>query len=349
MKNDVLYMKQAIELAYKGKGKTSPNPMVGAVIVKNGKVIGKGYHSAYGKPHAEIEAINSVKGNIENSEIYITLEPCNIHGKTPPCINTIEKIKFKRIIIGVKDPNPNVNGNSIKYLKEKGFDVTVGVLKKEIKEINPYYSYFMKHKKTFIIMKAAQTVNGYIAKKGDKKHYLSCEESIISVHKMRFNTDAILIGAGTINIDNPILDTRFYSKDFKPPIIILDFSNKLDYSMDILKDTKRYKYVFLSEKFKKNIKNVKKVEHIFIKEKWNAWEIIKNEFRSKNIISVLIEGGSGVFTDVLKNNSVNELVLFTVPLIFSEGIKLTNNIGDTVKIKIESSERSGKDIITRYK
>lgn len=153
MKKDEIYMKRAIKNALKAKGRTGPNPLVGAVIVKGGRIISEGFHKGPGENHAEIAAINSAVENLTESTLYVTLEPCNQWGRTPPCVETIEEIKFKRIVIGMKDPNPKVCGKSIARLKRKGYDVECGILEDETAKLNPYFEHFIKNKKTYFIVK----------------------------------------------------------------------------------------------------------------------------------------------------------------------------------------------------
>ncbi len=340
-----LYMKKAIQLALKAKGNTSPNPLVGALIVKNNRIIGKGYHKGPGKSHAEIEALKNLKGDIKNASMYITLEPCNFYGRTPPCVITIEKLPLKEIIIGMKDPNPRVNGKSIARLKRKGFNVITNVLANEIKNMNKFYEYYIRHKRTFFYMKIAQTINGYIGK-DNKRINITNKKSLKFVHTMRYDFDAILVGANTINIDNPQLDTRYIRKTYKPKIIILDFHNILNYRKDIFKDKERKKIIFVNKKYKNILKHREDIKYIFIKNKNDVWDIIKYDFSNKNIISVFIEGGSKVFTNALKNSIINKLGIFTAPLFFDRGIRGISINKNNMKLIMQKNFEN--DIFTEY-
>jgi diaminohydroxyphosphoribosylaminopyrimidine deaminase/5-amino-6-(5-phosphoribosylamino)uracil reductase len=322
MKKDEIYMKAAVKNAMKAKGMTGVNPLVGCVIVKNNRIISEGRHEGPGFAHAEIIAINSAFESLKDSTIYITLEPCNTWGKTPPCVETIEQIPFKRIVIGAEDPNPLVSGKSIKRLEKKGYDVTVGVLEDEVNAMNPYFKDYISRKKTYIIIKAALTLDGYLNVNGGESKYFTCEESRTLVHEERFKTDAILVGSNTVNTDNPILDCRLTKKRYSPSLIILDFSNKLDYSKNIISDSKRKKYIFVSEKFKNHIKSEKNIKYFFVKRKESVWKILKNEFYRENIISIYVEGGADVFSGAIKSGLIDEMQVFYAPILSGGGKRI---------------------------
>ena len=348
MNKDELYMHRAIELALKAKGMTSPNPLVGALIVKDGRIIGEGYHSSAGQPHAEIEAINNAVEDISNSELYITLEPCNFHGKTPPCVETIERIPFKRIIIATRDPNPKVNGKSVEHLMRKGYEVTEHILESDAQSINEYYNYYMINNKPYIILKIAQSADGFIAPDRMGKFYLTGEESRSEVHYLRQRIDAILTGSGTINSDNPMLDTRLSQKNIKPLLIIADFSNKLDYSSNIMNDDEREKIIFVSRDFQKQINTVKNTEYIFIENKEALWEIINNDLQQRHLTSILIEGGSSLMSSAIENQIPNELILFIAPFILGNGKRaITSNRG--MKLELLEEIKIENDVMMRYR
>ena len=349
MKKDEFYMKAAIKNAMKAKGKTGVNPLVGCVIVKNDKIISIGFHEGPGSPHAEIKAINSAAENLYNSTIYITLEPCNLWGRTPPCLETIEQIPFKRIVIGMKDPNPLVSGKSIKHLIKKKYEVTLGVLKEEIKEMNPYFKNYITKKQTYMIMKAALTLDGYLNVNENKSKYFTSDKSRILVHKERFKVDAILVGANTVNTDNPILDCRFVNKKYKPSVIILDFSNKVNYSKTIMTDKSRMKYIFISEKFRKEKREASDLKYIFVKRKENTWKILRYEFHKENIISIFIEGGADTFIDALKNRAVDEIQIFYAPLFTGKGKRIEINKFVSSTFILVEHRKIKNDLFARYK
>ena len=230
------YMSRAIYLAQKGRGKVSPNPMVGCVIVKNGKVIGEGFHKSFGSPHAEVEAIKNCITDPSDSSIYISLEPCVHHGKTPPCCMAIIENGIRDIYIAMSDPNPIVNGKGIDFFRSKGLNVQTKILEEEAQKINRGYSNWITTKKPLVIGKIAQDERGFIAKKG-AQIWITGNASNENVHKLRSSIDAIMIGKNTALIDNPQLTVREII-GFNPIRIVLDTNRTLPYDLNLLNDNK---------------------------------------------------------------------------------------------------------------
>ena len=206
--NDEYYMKLAISLAQKGCGYVSPNPMVGAVIVKNGRIIGRGYHKRFGGNHAEINALKNAVEDVAASTLYVTLEPCCHEGKTPPCIDSIVEHKIARVVIGTIDPNPLVSCQGINYLQSLGIEVKIGVLENNCRKLNEVFFHFMKTGLPFVTIKYAQTLDGRIATATGESQWISSEASLKYTHQLRASHDAILVGAGTVIKDNPELKVR---------------------------------------------------------------------------------------------------------------------------------------------
>ncbi|MHB1051100.1 MAG: bifunctional diaminohydroxyphosphoribosylaminopyrimidine deaminase/5-amino-6-(5-phosphoribosylamino)uracil reductase RibD, partial [Bacteroidota bacterium] len=208
--SDEYWMERCLQLAANGKGMTSPNPLVGAVIVKNGTVLGEGYHKRYGGPHAEINAMNAVKDKtaLKGSTIYINLEPCCHHGNTPPCVDAILRHGFSRVVITGYDPNPLVKGKSVSKLRRRGVQCDVGILRREGDRCNEKYRKFITTGFPFVAMKAAQTSDGYIARPDGTSKWITTSASRKFVHKLRNEYDAVLVGAGTVHKDDPRLTVR---------------------------------------------------------------------------------------------------------------------------------------------
>jgi diaminohydroxyphosphoribosylaminopyrimidine deaminase / 5-amino-6-(5-phosphoribosylamino)uracil reductase len=222
-KKDKQFMRLALKEARKGTGHTSPNPCVGAVIVKNGQVIGKGYHKKAGTPHAEVNALRSVSGSVAGATMYVTLEPCNHTGKTPPCSHAILESGLSRVIVGMTDPNPVVNGGGIAFLKGQGIEVVCGVLEEECKALNYPFIKYITQKVPWTIMKAGVSLDGRLNYQQGRGGRITGEQSAREVHKLRNTVDAILVGRKTVEIDNPSLTTRLSRGAAKDPIrIILD-------------------------------------------------------------------------------------------------------------------------------
>ena len=328
-------MRRCIQLAKNGLGTTYPNPLVGSVIVYENKIIGEGWHRQSGMPHAEVNAINSVKNKqlLKNATIYINLEPCSHTGKTPPCANLIIEKQIKNVVIGCKDPNPKVAGNGIKLLKKSGLKVTCSILENECEHLNKrFFSFFLK-KSPYIILKWAETLDGFISpnEKNEKKPvWISNKYSRQLVHQWRAEEQAILVGTQTIVEDNPSLNTRdWYGNS---PICIL-----IDKSLRISKDYKIYrntsKTIVITEKQSKN-----KKDHFF--ESINFNKPIANQIGtilySHGIQSVIIEGGAQTLQTFIDENLWDEARVFSGPITFNNGTKapiISGTTLTTTKIK----------------
>ena len=234
---DSNYMRMALWEAKKGVGKTSPNPSVGALVVKNGRIVGKGYHKKAGTPHAEIHALQDAGRKAEGATLYVTLEPCNHNGRTPPCTRAILKAGIAQVVIGMLDPNPQVAGGGAKYLAAKGLTVISGVLEQECREINLP---FIKHSTTglpWVILKAGMSIDGRIAALPGTKTMITGKQSLARVHALRNQVDAILVGIGTALADDPSLTTRLQKSGTErdPLRVILDTDLHLSLSAKMLR------------------------------------------------------------------------------------------------------------------
>ena len=233
---DERFMKEALRLAKKGMGRTSPNPMVGAVIVRDGRIIASGYHRRAGLNHAEVEALSDMKGRIMDGDImYVTLEPCNHHGRTPPCTEAILESSLKRLIIGMEDPNPGVTGGGIDFLREKGIDVSSGVLEHECRRLNEAYIKSVSMGSPFVIAKSALTLDGWTATSTGHSKWITNEKSRQFVHRLRDRVDGVLVGVGTVIKDDPLLTTRLKNKRGRDPVrIIVDTHLRIQPSAKVI-------------------------------------------------------------------------------------------------------------------
>ena len=328
--NHKKYIQRTFYLAKKGIGKVAPNPLVGCVIVKNNNIIGEGYHKEYGDKHAEINAINSVsnKKEIEGSSVYINLEPCNHFGKTPPCSDALVKLKPKEVIISNKDPNPLTNGKSIKKLIDNNINVRSNILKEEGEELNKRFFKNQIKKLPFIILKWAQTSDGFIAKSDGSSKWISNDISRTLVHKWRSEELGILVGAKTVNSDNPKLNVR--SWDGKDPIrVIIDPNNRCSNKSDILSDT--LPTLIYNKKRESKVQNKQFVRL----SEFNLINILK-DILSKGISSIMVEGGSFTLQSFIENNLWDEARVFVSGGKFKNGIKAP-------KIKLSSPQKIGSD------
>jgi diaminohydroxyphosphoribosylaminopyrimidine deaminase/5-amino-6-(5-phosphoribosylamino)uracil reductase len=314
-----IFMQRCVDLAYLGQGNVSPNPMVGCVIVKDGLVIGEGYHSEYGGKHAEIKAIESVldQKEIENSTVYISLEPCVHHGKTPPCVHELINRKIKTAVIGSRDSNPIVGGKGIELLKRSGIEVIENVLEEECRKLNKRFFTFHEKRRPYVILKWAQTSDGYLDKnrETDEKgiNWISSPESKVLVHKWRSEEQSILVGRNTILNDNPSLTVREISGK-NPTRIVIDSQMQLSKDVNIFSNDAPT-IVFNRIQNKK----LDGVEWIKIQE--TSTKYILEELYKRNIQSVLVEGGSRTLQYFIIDNVWDEARVIVGDIKFGDGVK----------------------------
>lgn len=316
---DRAYMKLALELAKKGCGFVNPNPMVGAMIVKNSEIIGLGFHKKYGEFHAERNAITNCKASPFGSTIYVTLEPCCHYGKTPPCTDAIIESGIKKVVIGSKDPNPLVAGKGIDILRKNGIEVTQGVLEKECDKLNEVFFHFIESKTPFVVLKYAMTMDGKIATfTGDSK-WISSEKARHRVHEDRHRYSAIMIGVGTVIADDPMLNCRLQNS--KNPIrIICDTHLRTPLDCKIIKTAREIKTIIATCNFnaQKHIPFMDAgCETIIVSEENGNLNLeqLMVKLGRMNIDSVLIEGGPTLNWSALKSGIVKRIQTYIAPKI----------------------------------
>lgn len=331
-------MKLALELAEGFRGKTSPNPMVGAVVVKNGNIVGSGAHQYVGGHHAEVYALDEAGEKAKGAALYVTLEPCCHHGKTPPCTDKIIKAGISKVVIAVNDPNPLVSGKGIQQLRAAGIEVKTGMFEDEAKKQNEVFFYYIQTKKPFVIAKAAISLDGKIATSNGNAKWISNAESRIVTHELRDQVDAILIGKNTLINDDPSLNVRLDSITEGPQKIII--IPKLDISAEKLSEMKIYNWskskpliIICHESYATNdiIEGFHKYNIQIIPvsgtTKNLAVEEILTELGQREITSLLLEGGGGVYTTFLKAGFINKFHIFQAPiLIGNDGIPMLKNL-----------------------
>jgi diaminohydroxyphosphoribosylaminopyrimidine deaminase / 5-amino-6-(5-phosphoribosylamino)uracil reductase len=354
---DESYIRLAVEIAKKGMGSVSPNPLVGCVIIKNDRIIGAGYHERYGGPHAEINAISSATESVEGATLYINLEPCSHHGKTPPCVDRIIECKIAKVVIGTMDMNPLVSGEGIKKLKTSGIDVKVGVLEKECIELNKFFFKYITKKIPFVSLKAALTLDGKIADASGDSKWISSVASRRYVHYLRSKYDAVLIGTGTALKDNPSLTVRL-TEGRNPKRIILDAGLKMNFTQNLfLNNSDKKLYIITSKENaeKQKVRTLKKrgINVVFVKEDNDGRLSLKSilkELAKLQISSLLVEGGGEIFSSFIKNNLYDDILMFITPKLLGSGIPVINNLGvknikKAYKLKIRDTERIGDDLL----
>lgn len=320
MFSDEQYMKRALQLAALGGVKTAPNPMVGAVIVHNGIIIGEGYHEQYGGPHAEVNAVNSVadKSLLKESTIYVTLEPCAHFGKTPPCANLLVEHQFKRVVVATRDPFDQVDGKGIEKVKAAGIEVTLDVLKDEAQLQNKRFFTFHKKKRPYVILKWAQTADGFVdtlREEGQQPeiHWISGKASQVITHKMRGEEQAILVGRKTVENDNPSLTTRAVQGE-SPIRIVIDPQLNIPANATIFQDGGRT--VVLN-----TFKTEENGAVSYIQATLNNASDITNALYDLQINSVIIEGGPATLQRFIDENLWDEALVIKGVSRFEKGIK----------------------------
>ena len=356
---DESYIQLALEIAKKGIGEVSPNPLVGCILVKDDRIIGAGYHEKFGENHAEVNAIENAKESLDGSTLFINLEPCSHFGKTPPCVDKIIDVKIKKVVIGTLDMNPLVSGNGVKKLKSAGIDVKVGILEKECIDLNKFFFKYITENIPYISLKAAQTLDGKIADIKGGSRWISSMQSRRFVHQLRANYDAVLVGAGTVNQDNPSLTVRL-TDGRNPRRIILDSGLVLNIDRRLFTRNNDHKTILVTSRNIEKKQKVKKLESLGVKVLYarqdkngnlNLKSVLK-ELAENQIASILVEGGSRVFSSFIKSGLYDDMYLFISPKIIGNGIPVVENIGvknikGTLKVKIKNYELKGDDLMLK--
>ena len=352
-------MKRAIKLAKKGIGYTNPNPLVGAVIVKNDKIIGEGFHEIYGGPHAEVNAFNNAVEDVKGATMYVTLEPCSHFGKTPPCANLIVEKGISKVIIGMKDPNPLVAGKGIEILKDSRIEVEVGILEEDIKKLNEIFIKFITTKKPFCILKTAMTLDGKIASVTGNSKWITNEESRVYVHKLRHQVLAIMVGIDTVIADNPKLTTRLTNKNGLDQIrVIVDTTGRIPLDSNVLNiNSEAITIVATTNKI--NSVMIKAIEEKGAKVMITPLkagrvdlENLMIQLGEMNIDSILLEGGSTLNFSALEQGIVDKVIAFISPKIIGGeqaktpvGGKGIENMGDAIALENINISRFHEDIM----
>jgi len=358
LEEDQKYLRHAIVLAKRGSGWVNPNPLVGAVLVKNGRIIGEGYHAFFGGPHAEVNAIENATENIKDATLYVTMEPCSHQGKTPPCTDTIIRNGIKKVVVGMKDPNPLVNGTGLKILADAGIEVIKGVEEDAVLKLNERFVKFIVTGKPFCTLKTAMTLDGKIATIENASKWISGEDSRKYVHELRQQYSAIMVGINTVLYDNPLLNTRRANKKNKNPLkVIVDTKGKIPLEANVLKINPQLLILATTDQIDKS----KKLDL----ERLGAQVLICPQLEgrvdldylmfslgSMGIDSVLLEGGSTIAFSALMKGVVDKVVSFIAPKIIG-GADAPSPVGgkglvemkDAIIVKNWNYRKIGSDIL----
>ncbi|MCU0651887.1 MAG: bifunctional diaminohydroxyphosphoribosylaminopyrimidine deaminase/5-amino-6-(5-phosphoribosylamino)uracil reductase RibD [Candidatus Omnitrophica bacterium] len=356
MKTHEYYMRRAIVLALKAKGKTKPNPMVGALVVKNGRVVGEGFHKKAGLTHAEIIALDEAGSASRGGTLYVTLEPCAHFGKTPPCVDTIIKRGIKEVIVGMIDPNPLNNGRGIAVLKQHKIKVQCGFLENELRKINQVFIKYITKKMPYVTVKVAQSLDGKIATASGDSKWITSDKSRIFSHRLRSDYDAIAVGVNTVLRDNPKLDAWF--SKLQPIKIIIDSRLSTPQEANIFSAGAQVIIVTLSTRPGQETANrsilLKKAKILEVKEKAgqiNLKDMLK-KIASFGISSILVEGGGTLIGSLFDEGLVDRVLFFTSPKIIggkhavgSVMGKGVTRVEQAIKLKEIRLKRIGEDYL----
>jgi len=311
------YMARALELARRGRYTTHPNPMVGAVLVKGGRIIGEGAHLAYGGPHAEVNTLRSCKVSPAGAAIYVTLEPCSTHGKTPPCTELIIKSGIKRVYYGARDVNPAHSGRGAAILRRAGIKVRAGVLGKECEALNPAFNKFMRTGNPYVTVKIAQSLDGRIADAAGRSRWISSPQSRLEAHKLRAEADAVLAGIGTVLADDPLLNVRGVKVRQQPWIVALDSSFRVPRKAQLFQNER----VLIATTRKASVTAMKKFPHnarilVLPSEKGRvSLRALLKELGALGVAHVLVEGGGRVAGSFISEGLADRFVCFVAPML----------------------------------
>ncbi len=359
--HDLLFMRLAIKEARKGQGRTSPNPCVGAVVVNHGKVVGRGYHKKAGTPHAEVHALRAAGERTRGATLYVTLEPCNHTGRTPPCTEAVLASGIARVVVGMTDPNPRVTGNGCRYLTEKGVEITQGLLSGPCQDLNRP---FIKHCLTglpWVILKAGVSLDGKIATRTGHSNWITNERSRQAVHRLRNIIDSILVGAGTVIADDPYLTTRLAGKKGHDPIrVVLDTSLRMPVESRMLNQESEAKTLIFCgidapagrrRALEARGAHVIPVPYAGAGQARLDLTSVLHYLGEHAVISVLVEGGSHVHGSFLRAGLVDEVAFFMAPVLLgADGIPVMAGEGvgyvqDGIWLSEVRTRRFGDDIL----
>lgn len=356
-KTDVDYMKRALRLARKGRGKTSPNPMVGAVVVKKGAIVGEGFHPGPGAPHAEVVALNQAGKRAKGATLYTNLEPCcHTEKRTPPCADTLLKCGIRRVVAAMTDPNPLVSGRGLELLRKAGVEVTEGVLREEAERLNEVFIKYITTQKPFVILKVAMTLDGRIATAEGSSRWITGEPARLEVHRLRSEVDAVMIGIGTVLADDPMLTAR--RPGMRNPIrIVIDPNLRIPLKAKLVTSVSEAP-TFLIAAASASTEKIRKLEKAGVQvallpqaNKKISFDDIFERLGKAGIASVLIEGGGRVNGMALRGGVVDKVIFYIAPkLLCGEDArsavagKAIPSLGDALLLEDVQVRKSGGDL-----
>lgn len=358
--NDERFMRRALSLAAHGRGKVHPNPLVGAVLVKQGRIIGEGAHEFFGGPHAEVSAISRASVSPKGATLYVTLEPCAHYGKTPPCVDMILRHGISRVVIASRDENPLVSGKGLRALRAAGVSVCEGLLRDQARRMNRDFNHWIKTHRPYVTAKIAQSLDGKIATKSGQSQWISGEESRkVFSQNLRADSDAILVGVGTVLADNPRLTVRLPGyRGRQPAKIVLDAKLRTPLGARLFQDTPRDGVIIIAgmrASAKQKAALQKKAIVITVPEAetgYVEWKSLLKALGAHGIVRLLIEGGGEVLGSAFKAHAVSEAYFVVAPKIIGSDRAIGSvrgegfgRLGDAPTMKVEEVRRLGDDVL----
>lgn len=350
-------MRRVLELAREGQGRVNPNPLVGALLIKDGRIIGEGAHRRFGEAHAEVEALKNVTEPPDGATLYVNLEPCTYDGKTPACVPAIIESGVSKVVIANSDPNPKVNGQGIQQLREAGLEVEVGLLEYESYEMNRGFMKAMNAGRPWMTLKLALTIDGFMADQTGNSKWITGEASREQVHVWRAEHNAILVGAGTVLTDDPALTVRAVDGP-NPKRVILAGEHRFPDDVQILSDLKAPTVIIRAEDSKNgDVHSTRSVRDIYLalnqtgQFDWN--EVLRTLYQEEGILSIFVEGGAQVASSLLEAEMVDELIIMTGSKITGAGLSpfqhLRRSLENPVEWNIFDVKQFQNDVCVRYR
>jgi diaminohydroxyphosphoribosylaminopyrimidine deaminase/5-amino-6-(5-phosphoribosylamino)uracil reductase len=357
---DCKFMREALQQARKGLGRTSPNPAVGAVIVRDAEIIARGYHHKAGLPHAEVEALRKIDGKAQRATLYVTLEPCNHFGKTPPCTEAILKSGIKRVVVGMKDPNPGVSGGGCEFLRKNRLEVITGVMESECRRLNEGYLKFVAHKRPFVLVKSALTIDGWTATSTGDSKWITNERSRQFVHRLRNQVDALMVGVGTVLRDDPSLTTRLRQGQGKDPLrIIADTHLRIPMNAKVLNHSSNAQTLLAvgnhlsPEDLKRYEKKGVSVLACPLRGEKIDLGALMDILGHRSVMTLLVEGGASIIGSLFRAKLIDKVFIFTAPKLLGgdDGVPWASGQGerridDCLNLRNVEVRRIGEDILT---
>lgn len=350
MTNDERYMQTALELAAQTKGQTSPNPLVGAVIVRDGEIVGFGAHLKAGGPHAEVQALRMAGEQAAGSTVYVTLEPCHHHGRTPPCTEALIEAGVRRVVIAdAFDPNPEVSGKGVRKLEENDVEVVTGVLQERAKRMNEMFRYFIQHRRPFVTLKTASTLDGKIATHTGSSRWVTGEAAREEVHRLRHEHDGILVGVGTVIADDPQLTVRLPEGGNHPTRVVLDATLRVPEDARIVSDREAPTWIFTTDRMDVAKKHELERRGVRVISTGSGPRVdieqVLIHLGERDMVSLLVEGGRQINGAFLEAQAIQKIVSYIAPKVIGGQMSPTSFGGNGLENMTDAFRLDDVDVV----